>query len=231
MHTNKKILVVEDDKIISQNIQDAIRSEQMTAEAVYDGLNASITLRKYQYDAIVLDINLPEKSGFEICKEFRSYNTTTPIIILTAFDELDDRLKGFDHGADDYLTKPFYMQELITRIKNMLRRNYSQETNTTVSEINWGTIHIDTERKIVHKQEQEVTLTPREYQLLKKLCEKKGDIVSKQELVQEIWGSSFDANTNTIEVYISFLRNKIDKAFNTATIKTKIGYGYYIEES
>lgn len=231
MHTNKKILVVEDDKIISQNIQDAIRSEQMTAEAVYDGLNASITLRKYQYDAIVLDINLPEKSGFEICKEFRSYNTTTPIIILTAFDELDDRLKGFDYGADDYLTKPFYMQELITRIKNMLRRNYSQETNTTITEINWGTIHIDTERKIVHKQNQEVTLTPREYQLLKKLCEKKGVIVSKQELVQEIWGSSFDANTNTIEVYISFLRNKIDKAFNTATIKTKIGYGYYIEES
>lgn len=224
-----KILIIEDDPILAQNINEALTSDNFVVENVYDGMLAQKLLAKQTYDCIILDVNLPGVTGFEICKNFRSYNTSTPVILLTAFAELDDKIKGFDNGADDYLTKPFYMRELILRVNSLIKRSESNGNSPTSEKIVLNDITINLSQKKVEKKGKEITLTPREFQILVRLCKNRGDVVSKSDLIKEIWGNSVDANTNTIEVYINFLRNKIDKPFGDNTIKTKVGFGYYIE--
>lgn len=226
----KKILIVEDDPDLSRNIKEAFNEEKIETDVSYDGLIAEKFLRKGNYDCIVLDINLPGKNGYDICADFRKYNTTTPILMLTAFDELEDKVQGFNSGTDDYLTKPFYMKELILRVQALLKRsnpeNSQSENNETIS---FSDILIYPKTSKVLRQGVELTLTAREYQILLQLVLAKGELVLKRDLIKEIWGSSFDANTNTIEVYINFLRKKVDKPFDKDSIKTKIGFGYYLE--
>lgn len=227
----KKILVIEDDPDLSRNIQEALLAEHMEVETVFNGFLAEKILNKQIFDCILLDINLPGKTGYEICKDFRAHNTTTPILMLSAFGELDDKIMGYELGADDYLTKPFYMRELILKINSLIKRSRNfKKQHETNKNLLAGDLHMDLNSKKVTRQGQEITLTPREYQILVKLLESKGEIVSKRTLIQEIWGKAFDANTNTIEVYINFLRKKIDKPFGRDSIKTKIGYGYYFED-
>ncbi|HSI70326.1 MAG TPA: response regulator transcription factor [Gillisia sp.] len=225
-----KVLIIEDDPTLSKNISEALTAESIHTECVYDGLLAEKILKKSDFDCIVMDINLPGKNGFEVCKDFRIYNSTTPVIILTAFGELEDKVQGFDCGADDYLTKPFYMRELILRVHSLIKRHKQSNATTAESAILVADdITLDDNKKKVLRQGKIIRLTPREYQILFKLMEKNGEIVSKTELIKEIWGSSFDANTNTIEVYVNFLRNKLDKPFSKNTIKTKVGFGYYLD--
>ncbi|MBW6482976.1 MAG: response regulator transcription factor [Vicingaceae bacterium] len=225
-----KILIIEDDTIISKNISEVLTAESHNTECVYDGLLAERILKKNNFDCIVMDINLPGKNGFDLCKDFRQYNMNTPVIMLTAFGELEDKVQGFDCGADDYLTKPFYMRELILRVNSLTKRLKQNNSITTeVPILIADDITLNDAQKKVFRQGKEISLTPREYQILLRLMENKGEIVSKSDLVKEIWGSSFNANTNTIEVYVSFLRNKLDKPFAKNTIKTKVGYGYYLD--
>lgn len=223
--------MVEDDTKLSQNIKDALISEGYHVEAVFDGLLADKLLSKKDYDCVILDINLPGKTGFAICKDFRQINVTVPVIMLTAFEDLDDKIQGYDSGADDYLTKPFYTKELLLRVQTLLKRRKFVENDGRINpRIIAGDIVIDQASRRVERQGKEVVLTPREYQILVKLVSLKGELVSKKELVREIWGTMFDSNTNTIEVYINFLRKKIDKPFGKESIKTKIGFGYYFDE-
>ena len=217
-----RILVIEDESTLNKNISDALLAENYTVESVFDGFLAERFLKKETFDCVVMDINLPKKNGYELCKEFREYNTHTPVLMLTAFDELEDKIKGFDSGADDYLTKPFFMKELILRINSLIKRSQSSE-NHPQETIKVSDITINTSQKKVTRQNQEILLTPREYQILVKLCKNQGEIFSKNDLIKEIWGISLDINTNTIEVYVNFLRNKIDKPFGKNSIKTKIG--------
>lgn len=224
-----RILVIEDESTLNKNISEALSSESFVVESVYDGFLAERLLRKESFDCVVMDINLPKKNGYDLCKEFRTYNTHTPILMLTAFDELEDKIKGFDSGADDYLTKPFFMKELILRINSLIKRSQNTESHSQEI-INALDISINVAQKKVSRQNQEILLTPREYQILIKLCKNPGEIISKNELIKEIWGTSMDVNTNTIEVYLNFLRNKIDKPFGKNSIKTKIGYGYYLSD-
>ncbi|MCH8496796.1 MAG: response regulator transcription factor [Balneolales bacterium] len=225
-----RVLIIEDDPTLSKNISEALTAESLNTECVYDGLLADRILKKNDFDCIVMDINLPGKSGFDICKDFRQYNMTTPVIMLTAFGELEDKVQGFDCGADDYLTKPFYMRELILRVNALIKRHKQSNSATTNNSILIADdITLNDIQKKVQRQGQEISLTPREYQILWRLMKKNGEIVSKADLIKEIWGSSFNANTNTIEVYVNFLRNKLDKPFAKNTIKTKVGYGYYLD--
>lgn len=224
-----KILVVEDELTLNKNISEALYAESFLVESAFDGYIAERFLKKDDFDCVVMDINLPQKNGYELCREFREFNTHTPVLMLTVFDELDDKIKGFDSGADDYLTKPFYMKELIMRINSLIKRSQNQMQNKIRTLIKVSDITINTAQKKVKRQNIEVKLTPREYQIFVKLCENPGEIVSKKELINEIWGTFLNVNTNTIEVYINFLRNKIDKPFGKNSIQTKIGYGYFLE--
>jgi len=223
-----KVLLVEDDITLNQNIKEYLTQELFDIEVVFDGKLAEKILKKTAFDCIILDINLPYKNGYELCKNFRVYNKSTPVLMLTAFDELEDKVNGFDCGADDYLTKPFYMKELAMRIRSLAKRNSNANNKDVPETITVEDIVINQRTKTVKRNNIEIILTPREYQILLKLALAKGELVDKQEMVKEIWGGSFDANTNTIEVYINFLRKKIDKPFDKQLIKTKIGYGYYL---
>lgn len=213
------ILIIEDDHTLNQNISEALQAEAMNVTSLYDGLLAERTLKRNIFDCVIMDINLPGKNGFDLCKDFRQYNTKTPVIMLTAFAELDDKVQGFNCGADDYLTKPFYMRELLLRIHSLIKRSNTTTTQNTI--ITVDDIVIDTKTKSVTRQGQSISLTPREYQILMKLIENKGELVSKKDLIKEIWGNILEANTNTIEVYINFLRNKIEKPFEKQNIKPK----------
>ncbi|WP_026809374.1 response regulator transcription factor [Arenibacter latericius] len=224
-----KILIVEDDHILSQNICDALKAESMFPEVVYDGQLAERMLKKESFDCVIMDINLPGRNGFDLCRRFRKFNTQTPVIMLTAFSELEDKVQGFDCGADDYLTKPFFMRELILRVHSLINRIGKRSAQKDNSVLMADDITLNTAQKKVTRQGTEISLTPREYQILYSLMEKVGEVVSKSDLIEKIWGGSFDANTNTIEVYMNFLRNKLDKPFEKNTIKTKIGYGYYLD--
>jgi DNA-binding response OmpR family regulator len=225
-----KVLVIEDDPTLIKNIASALTADNLQVELVYDGLLAERMLNKNSYACIVMDINLPGKNGFDLCKSFRQINETTPVIMLTAFAELEDKVQGFDCGADDYLTKPFYMRELVLRIQSLIKRNKQHIPADPANPVLVaGDISLNPLQKKVFRQGTEIALTPREYQILLRLMEKNGEIVSKGELIKEIWGGSFDANTNTIEVYINFLRKKLDRPFNTSVIRTKVGYGYYLD--
>lgn len=223
-----KILVIEDETTLNENISDALTAENFLVESTFDGYLAERFLKKNDFDCVVMDINLPQKNGYDLCREFREFNTNTPVLMLTAFDELEDKIKGFESGADDYLTKPFYMKEMIMRINALIKRSQKQEKNHP-NQIKVADIIINTTQKKVIRQNKEVKLTPREYQILLKLCENPGEIVSKKELIKEIWGTSLDINTNTVEVYINFLRNKLDKPYDKNSIQTKIGFGYYFD--
>lgn len=221
------ILIVEDDTVLNQNIRELLAAENFTVEQAYDGFIAEKLLKKNSYDCVVLDVNIPNKNGFELCKTFRTYNTITPVLFLTAFDELEDKVQGYDSGADDYLTKPFFQKELLLRIQSLLKRH---ATTSPVSDtITWQDVVIHQKARTVFRNNIELKLTPREYQILLTLVLAKGEVVSKKDLIKEIWGSAFDANTNNIEVFINFLRNKVDKPFNKQLIKTKVGYGYYLD--
>jgi len=227
----KKVLIIEDDPDLNRNIRDAFIEEQMETDVAFDGFIAEKYLRKNEYDCIILDINLPGKNGYDICSDFRKYNAVTPILMLTAFDELEDKIQGFNSGTDDYLTKPFYMKELIMRVQSLIKRKNTDNSQFENSEtLVFGDLIIQTKTSKVTRQGVELTLTAREYQILVQLVLAKGELVLKRDLIKEIWGSSFDANTNTIEVYINFLRKKVDKPFGKDSIKTKIGFGYYFED-
>ncbi len=224
-----KILLVEDDATISQNIRDYLVQNSCEVDMAYDGLIGEKLLKRELYDCVILDINLPHKNGYDLCKEFRVYNQSTPVLMLTAFDELEDKVMGFDSGADDYMTKPFYMKEILIRLKSLVKRSQKLTYHDDIEIISIDDIVINQKSKVVKRFQQEIILTPREYQILLMLVKAKGELVSKKDLIKEIWGGSFDANTNTIEVYINFLRKKVDKPFEKQLIKTKIGFGYYIE--
>ncbi len=227
-----KILFVEDDPSLSRNVQEALTEEQYSVDVAYDGIVAENLLKSNEYDCVILDVNLPYKSGFELCQIYRGYNTTTPVIFLTAFDDLDDKVKGYNYGADDYLTKPFYMKELILRINSLLKRRGQQELgefDVPHDIITIGDLSVNTKNKTATRNNVEINLTPREYHILVKLMIANGDIVTKKEIIKDIWGASFDVNTNTIEVFINLIRNKIDKPFDKKLIKTKVGFGYYLD--
>lgn len=222
-----KILLIEDEPTLNQNIRLALAAEEMQVDHAFDGSLAE-RFFKNKYDCVIMDINLPGKNGYELCRDFRLLHPQTPVILLTAFGELEDKIKGFEAGADDYLTKPFFMKELVLRIQSLTKRSM-RPANEQQETIVYDDIKIDISQKKVLRQNKEIVLTPREFQILSRLCNNPGEVVPKSELISKIWGQSIGVNTNTIEVYINFLRNKIDKPFGKSSIKTKVGFGYYIQ--
>lgn len=226
----KKVLIIEDDPDLNTNIREALAIENYTVETAFDGQIGLKMLKKSSYDCVILDINLPFINGLEVCKQFRDFDTQTPIIMLTAFGEIEDKIDGYNQGADDYLTKPFFMKELILRVNSLIkRRALKEELGRDNDVLISGDIVLNKKQKKVFRNREEINLTFREYEIILMLMENKGEVVSKKKMLEDIWKTTYDGNTNTIEVYINFLRKKLDKPFNKKTIKTKVGYGYYLD--
>lgn len=223
-----KILLLEDDFTLSKEISAFFTSKKFECVPYYDG---SLLLKKYfpyEYDLIILDINVPGLNGIEVCKDIRKIDIKTPIIMLTAFSEIEDKLSSFDNGADDYLVKPFHFEELYARVQSLLRRK--EVPQQIESKIVVKDLEIYEEDMKVFRSGEEIKLTPKEFKLILILAHAKGKVLSKQFIAEKLWDYHIETNQNTIEVYINFLRKKIDKDHEIKLIRTKVGYGYYLSD-
>jgi two-component system copper resistance phosphate regulon response regulator CusR len=227
MDTGYRILLAEDEPKLSLVIQEELNNCGFKTDVAFDGQVAEKLFSQHQYSLVLLDINLPYKNGLALCKEFRAANKNIPIIMLTALGELQDKMDAFGVGADDYIVKPFHFDELFARIKVSLKRTDAAETNVKFLDVE--DLHIDFSTKTVTRAGIEIPLTAKEFSLLSLLAANRGKVISKQEILEKVWDLNFDTGTNTIEVYISFLRNKIDKKFDEKLIHTKPGFGYYMK--
>jgi two-component system copper resistance phosphate regulon response regulator CusR len=226
MEKKYRILLAEDESTLANIIQEELTRGGYKLDIASDGLKASKLFIEHDYSLVLLDINLPGKNGLVLCKEFRKANKKIPIIMLTAIGEIHDKVAAFDIGADDYLVKPFHFDELFARIKVLLKR---ADLGDVADKIVYQDLEIDFRNKAVSRQGIVIGLTAKEFTLLSLLAKNPERVISKQEILEKVWDLSFDTGTNTIEVYISFLRNKIDKPFSTKLIHTKPGFGYFIK--
>lgn len=226
----KRILIVEDDSRIAQNISKGLREKGFDTEVAYDGLIGSKIAAANHFDLIILDINLPSMNGYEVCKNIRQRDPNVPVLMLTALGEADDKIEGFNVGADDYILKPFDFRELLARVNVFLKRSHSDTEPTGGNTLRVADLEINIDTKAVTRSGQTVDLTPKELALLEYLVRNKGRIVSKADIAEKVWDMNFDSGTNVVEVYINFLRKKIDRDFDTKLIHTKSGMGYVLKE-
>lgn len=225
-----KILLVEDEKKIADTLRVGLVEQGFDATVAYDGLAGLKAFREEAFDLAVLDINLPGVSGYQLCKEIRSADTHIPVIMLTALSSLNDKIEGYDAGADDYVVKPFEFRELLMKIRVLLKRTQGQAppVNTTLRADDLE-LHLD--RKEVRRDGQAIHLTAKEFQLLEYLLRHKNRVVSRADIALNVWEIDFDTNTNVIDVYINYLRNKVDKPFAHKLIHTQVGMGYILKET
>jgi DNA-binding response OmpR family regulator len=224
-----KILLVEDDPKISSLVKIGLESSNFAVDVAYDGIMGEKFALTRNYDAIILDVVIPGLTGFELCKKIRGNNILTPIIMLTSLDSVEDKLTGFECGADDYLLKPFSFRELNARIKALIRRNRDSFVSPVLKVLD---LELDSISRKVVRNKKEIKLTPTEYKILEILMNNKGKVFDRIDIAEKIWGISFRSGTNVIDVHINSLRKKIDKDFPQKLIHTKVGFGYLLcEES
>lgn len=226
MEISHRILLIEDEPKLGKVILEELKTQGYIVDLAIDGLMAEAMFKQHSYSLVLMDINIPYKSGFELCKDFRALKKSIPIIMLSALGEINDKMEAFKLGADDYIVKPFHFDELFARVKVFLKR---PDLKDEEAKIVVGDLEIDFRNKTAVRAGVTVNLTAKEFTLLVLLARNKGKVISKQEILEKVWDLSFDTGTNTIEVYISFLRNKLDKPFDTKLIHTKPGFGYFIK--
>jgi len=223
----KKILIVEDEQKISRFLQLELKHEGYSTETSADGREGYQMAQAGNYDLIVLDLMLPNLSGIEICRRLRAEGIATPIIMLTAKDDVSDKVTGLDVGADDYMTKPFAIEELLARMRVALKKQ-TKTSETPV--LRGGKITLDRNRYEVFFDSEPVVLTKKEFELLAYLLMNKNMVLSREQIVENVWGYEYEAETNVTDVYIRYLRSKIDEKFNTSYIKTIRGIGYQFKD-
>ena len=224
-----KILVVEDEQKVAEFIKKGLEENGFKVDIVHDGVLAKHMAFANQYDLILLDIIIPKLNGIELAKELRIGKINTPILMLTALSKTDDKLVGFDSGADDYLTKPFEFRELLARVKALTKRN-APETVNTVRVLGIADLEMNLDSHTVIRAGQKIDLTAKEFALLEYFIRNKGKAIPRAEIAEKVWGLNFDTGTNVIDVYVNFLRKKVDKAFEKKLIHTLIGMGYIMKE-
>ncbi|NOT47490.1 MAG: response regulator transcription factor [Acidobacteria bacterium] len=222
-----RILLVEDDPRIAGFITKGLRENSYAVDSVNDGGEAVYQAEVNDYDVIILDVMLPRKDGFEVCAELRAAGLQTPVLMLTARDAVEDRIFGLDCGADDYLTKPFDFNELLARLRALLRRR----AEVRPAKIVVSDLEIDTASRCVKRAGHDIQLTTKEYALLEYLACEKDKVVGRAEIAEHVWDENFDAFSNLIEVYIRRLRSKIDEGFTPRLIHTRRGAGYILESN
>lgn len=221
-----KVLIVEDDQKISRFLELELQHEGYETDTAADGREGLDKVGSYQYDVVLLDLMLPMLSGIEVCRRMRNAQNHTPVIMLTAKDDVSDKVTGLDSGADDYVTKPFAIEELLARIRVAVSRTRRSEQRLGLEA---GLLKIDNNAHKVLYDSIEINLTGREYDLLLYLMENRGKALSRDKILNEVWGFSYMGETNVVDVYVSYLRAKIDQRFAVDMIKTVRGVGYIIE--
>lgn len=225
----RKILIVEDEHKIADTLKLGLIENGYSVEVAYDG---NIGFKLYlanQFNLIILDINLPGMNGYELCKAIRQHNNSIPIIMLTALNALNDKIEGYDAGADDYLVKPFEFKELLLKIRVLLKRTMSQ--NIPVGNVlKAADLEMNLDSKEVKRGDTKINLTAKEFQLLEYLLRNKNKVVSRADIAINVWDIDFDTNTNVIDVYINYVRNKVDKKFQQKLIQTQVGMGYILKD-
>ena len=222
----KNILIVEDDHRLADSVLSALKNEGYRCACAYDGQMAMKFFLNDTFDLVVLDINLPKKNGLDLCRLIREKNKQIPVLMITAFGDIDSKMEAFDQGADDYLVKPFHLKELVAKVRVFLKR--AEDVSVIESIYHFSELTIDPQKKVVVREGQEINLTPKEYSLLEYLVKNKNRVISKDELARNLWDTNYGVTPNTIEVYINFLRNKIDRGFDRKIVLTKPGFGYYL---
>ena len=227
------ILLIEDELDVVNFVKKGLGEESFEVSVALNGVDGIEMASNNQYDIILLDIMIPEKNGIEVCKEIRLKGIQTPILFLTALNTPDNIALGLNSGADDYLVKPFKFNELIARIKAILRRLNLEKKGTQVSNAKYflSNMVFDDDAKKVSRNGKEISLTPTEYRLLFTLLKNKGKVLSRIELLENAWDISFNLGTNVVDVYINYLRKKIDTDFEPKLIHTVVGMGYILKEA
>ena len=221
-----RILLVEDDVAIAQSLKEGLEDEAYAVDVVHDGDEGYRTATADDYDVIILDVMLPEMNGYEVCRALRKDGNQTPILMLTARDAERDIVEGLDVGADDYLAKPFSFEVLLARLRALLRR-----PNEKLEEVlRVGDLTLDPSLKKVTRAAQEISLTAKEYAVLEYLMRNAGKVLSKEQIISHVWDFDADVLPNNVELFIMFLRRKIDKPFDAKLIHTVPGFGYKLED-
>jgi DNA-binding response OmpR family regulator len=222
-----KILIIEDEPKVADFLQQGLQEQGYLPHLAYDGQIGRSMIQAQDYDLCIIDINLPYLNGYELCRIIRQRNEQVPVLMLTALGTTEDKLTGFDCGADDYLVKPFEFRELIARIKALLKRSHQSERSGTLIRV--ADLEINQDAKSVRRSGKKIDLTPKEYALLVYLAQNRGRVISRVDIADKIWDIHFDTNTNVIDVYVNFLRKKIDRDFEPKLIHTMIGMGYVLK--
>ena len=220
-----RILIIEDEIALSNVLSEILKKNNYAVDAVYDGADGLDYAVSGLYDAILLDIMLPKMNGLEMLKALRSQGHSTPVLLLTAKSEIEDKVKGLDCGADDYITKPFATDELLARVRSVLRR----KDVFISSEQSFGDLTIDKNTLKIATKKDEIKMSLKEYQILEMLIVNPNQIISKEKFVEKIWGYDFDGEYNSVEVYISFVRKKLTAIDSKVKIKAHRGVGYSLE--
>jgi two-component system OmpR family response regulator len=219
-----RVLVVEDDPKLGPVLVRGLATDAIAADLVTTGREAIVRAGATDYTVIVLDVMLPDLDGFQVCRALRDDNTFAPVLMLTARDAIDDRVQGLDSGADDYLVKPFSFVELLARVRAMSRRGPIQRT--VMLEV--GDLRLDSARHQVWRGDSPIDLSRKEYAILEALMRHAGDVLSRFDLLEQVWGYDYENRSNIVEVYIRYLREKIDRPFGRNTLQTVRGVGYRV---
>lgn len=221
-----RVLIAEDERDLNNVIVKKLTSEGYSVDACFDGAEALDFLELASYDAVILDVMMPEKDGFEVVKTMRRKNIRTPVIFLTARDTVDDKVKGLDLGANDYLVKPFSFRELTARLRVMTRTSSGNATNRFTA----ADLVLDADSRQVSRGGREISLTAKEYALLEALIRNKNKVLSREMIENNLWNFDYEGGTNVIDVYIRYLRKKIDEPFEQKLIQTVRGAGYMLRD-
>jgi len=223
-----RILLVEDEKKIAQALKTGMEEQGFYVMLAYDGTMGEKFFNNYNFDLVILDINLPDINGYTLSRIIRQKKKNIPILMLTALGTVEDKIEGFEAGADDYLVKPFAFKELLARIKSLVRRSMNGIVAGNILRI--ADLEINLDNKEVTRAGNRILLTAKEFQLLEYLVKNKNKVVSRADIAGKVWDIGFDTGTNVIDVYINFLRKKIDKDYPVKLIHTQVGMGYIMKE-
>lgn len=223
------ILLVEDEKKIADTLQAGLHEQNYNVVIAYNGLEGKQLYDEGKYDMVILDINLPFINGYELCKMIRQDDQRIPIMLLTALNFTENKIEGFELGADDYVAKPFEFRELSARVKALLRRTEVKDSVADEKILKIADLEMNVDSKEVKRSGQKIPLTAKEFQLLEYLLRNTGKVVSRADIAKDVWEIDFDTQTNVIDVYVNFLRKKLDKDFTPKLIHTQVGMGYILK--